>query len=192
MALARASGVAKETPVLMATRRWRFRFAGRRAAVDKHAKGHTLPHMFTWEDLEPGRKFTTADYEMSLAEIVAFARQYDPQPFHLDPVAARATLFGEQVASGWHTAAVSMRLMVQSEMQVEGGVIGHVVEELRFPRPVRPGDRLRVAMLIEDRSEFPGRASHGRVRLRSRTFNQDGKLVQDMVSHLVVQRRSPA
>lgn len=66
----------------------------------------------------------TADYEMTAEEIIAFGRQYDPQPFHTDPVAARSTLFGQLVASGWHTAAVSMRLMVQGEMELDGGVIG--------------------------------------------------------------------
>lgn len=146
----------------------------------------------TWDDLQPGQKFGTAEYEMTADEIIAFARQYDPQPFHTDPDAARASLFGEHVASGWHTAAVSMRLMVQGEMQVEGGVIGHSMEEVRFPRPVRPGDRLRVIQEVVSKSEFPGRPTHGRLKLRSRTFNQHGKLVQDMTSNLVIQRRSPA
>lgn len=148
--------------------------------------------MLTWEDLQPGQKFGTAEHEMTAAEIVAFAQQYDPQPFHTDPVAAKDSLFGEHVASGWHTAAVSMRLMVQGEMQVEGGVIGHVIEELRFPRPVRPGDRLRVVQEVVAKSEMPARPTHGRITLRCRTFNQHGKLVQDMTSQLVIQRRRVA
>jgi acyl dehydratase len=148
--------------------------------------------MLTWDDLQPGQKFGTAAYTMTAEEIIAFAERYDPQPFHTDPGAARASLFGEHVASGWHTAAVSMRLMVQGEMQVEGGVIGHVIEELRFPRPVRPGDRLRVVQEVMEKSEMPTRPTHGRLKLRCRTFNQDGKLVQDMVTHLVIQRRRPA
>jgi len=148
--------------------------------------------MLTWEDLQPGQKFGTAEYEMTVEEIVDFARRYDPQPFHTDAEAAKASLFGELVASGWHTAAVSMRLMVQGEMQIEGGVIGHVVEELRFPRPVRPGDRLRVVQEVVAKSDLPGRPGHGRLTLRSRTFNQDGKTVQHMTSQLVVQRRRAA
>jgi len=148
--------------------------------------------MLTWEDLQPGQKFGTAEYEMTIDEIVDFARRYDPQPFHTDAEAAKASLFGELVASGWHTAAVSMRLMVQGEMQIEGGVIGHVVEELRFPRPVRPGDRLRVVQEVVAKSDLPGRPGHGRLTLRSRTFNQDGKTVQHMTSQLVVQRRRAA
>lgn len=142
-----------------------------------------------FEDLKPGQKFGTAEYTMTAEEIIAFGRQYDPQAFHVDPVAARGTLFGRLVASGWHTAAVSMRLMVQGEMQIAGGVIGHVMEELRFPRPVRPGDRLRVVQEVVSKSELPSRPTHGKLTLRCRTFNQDGKLVQDMTSHLVIQRR---
>lgn len=160
--------------------------------MDNPTEAHTLRPMLTWEDLQPGQKFGTAEHEMTAAEIIAFARQYDPQPFHTDPEAARDSLFGEHVASGWHTAAVTMRLMVQGEMQVEGGVIGHVIEELRFPRPVRPGDRLRVVQEVVAKSEMPGRPTHGRLTLRCRTFNQQGKLVQDMTSQLVIQRRAPA
>lgn len=93
-----------------------------------------------FEDLQLGEKFNTADYVMTAAEITAFAQQYDPQPFHTDAVAARTTLFGQLVASGWHTAAVSMRLMVQGEMALDGGVIGQGMENLRWPRPVLPGD----------------------------------------------------
>ena len=89
-----------------------------------------------FEDLQLGEKFNTADYVMTAAEITAFAQQYDPQPFHTDAVAARTTLFGQLVASGWHTAAVSMRLMVQGEMALDGGVIGQGMENLRWPRPV--------------------------------------------------------
>lgn len=164
--------------------------AGRRnPALDNPANPHTLAPMLYWEDLQPGQKFGTGEYEMTAAEIVAFAERYDPQPFHTDPAAAPATFFGEHVASGWHTAAVSMRLMVQGEMQVAGGVVGHVMEELRFPRPVRPGDRLRVVQEVVEKSELPTRPTHGRLKLRCRTFNQHGKLVQDMTANLIIARR---
>ena len=145
--------------------------------------------MLTWEDLQPGQKYGTAEYTMTADEIIAFARQFDPQPFHTDPEAAKASLFGQHVASGWHTAGVTMRLMVQGEMQVEGGTIGHVIEQLRFPRPVKPGDRLRVVQEVLEKSEMPGRPTHGRLKLLCRTLNQDGKLVQEMVSNIIVQRR---
>ncbi len=148
--------------------------------------------MLYWEDLQVGANFGTATHTVTVEEIVAFARQYDPQPFHLDTEAAKASLFGEQVASGWHTAAISMRLMVQGEMQVVGGVVGHVMEELRFPRPVRPGDTLRVVQEVEAKEEFPGRPGHGRLKLRCRTYNQHGKIVQDLTAHLIVPRRPTA
>lgn len=145
--------------------------------------------MLYWEDLQVGASFGGASHEMTAAEIIAFARQYDPQPFHTDPVAARGLFFGAHVASGWHTAAVSMRLMVQGELQISGGVVGHVVEELRFPRPVRPGDTLRVEQRLVAKEEISGRPAHGRITLRCRTFNQQGKVVQDMTAHLIVARR---
>ena len=142
-----------------------------------------------FEDLQVGDKFSTAVHEMTAADIIAFGRQFDPQPFHTDPAAARSTLFGQLVASGWHTAAVSMRLMVQGEMGLDGGVIGQGVEGLRWPRPVRPGDRLQVVSEIAELKPAPGRPDRGLIRLRCRTQNQDGKIVQDMTATLLVARR---
>lgn len=142
-----------------------------------------------FEDLQVGDRFGTAVHAVTAEEITAFAASYDPQPFHLDAKLAQASLFGGLVASGWHTAALSMRLMVRGEMQLDGGVIGHVVEELRWPRPVRPGDQLRVNTELVEKSEMPDRPSHGRIKLRCRTFNQHGKLVQDMTANLLVARR---
>ena len=142
-----------------------------------------------FEDLKIGDKFTTADYEMTAEEIMAFARQYDPQPFHTDPMAAQSTLFGQLVASGWHTAAVSMRLMVQGEMELDGGVIGQGMEGLRWPRPVRPGDRLRVVTEVAELRPTPAQPDRGQIKLRCRTYNQTGKIVQDMTATLLIARR---
>ncbi|MEI6107621.1 MAG: MaoC family dehydratase [Opitutae bacterium] len=142
-----------------------------------------------FEDLKVGDKFQTAEYEMTAAEIMAFARQYDPQPFHTDPLAAQSTLFGQLVASGWHTAAVSMRLMVQGEMELDGGVIGQGMESLRWPRPVLPGDRLRVVTEVEELRPAPARPDRGLIKLHCRTYNQHGKIVQDMIATLLVARR---
>ncbi|MDI1319109.1 MAG: MaoC family dehydratase [bacterium] len=142
-----------------------------------------------FEDLKTGDKFNTAEHEVTAEEIMAFGRQFDPQPFHTDPAAARATLFGQLVASGWHTAAVSMRLMVQGEMNLDGGVIGQGVDELRWPRPVLPGDRLRVVMEVAGLKPAPTRPDRGLIRLRCRTFNQHGKTVQDMTASLLIARR---
>jgi len=142
-----------------------------------------------FEDVKVGDRFQTAEHEMSVEEITAFGRQYDPQPFHTDPGTASGTLFGRLVASGWHTAAVSMRLMVLSDMQLDGGVIGQGVEALRWPRPVLPGDKLRVIMEVAELRPVPHRPDRGTIRLHCRTLNQHGKIVQDMTASLVIARR---
>ncbi len=142
-----------------------------------------------FEDLKAGDKFNTAVYEMTEAEIIAFGKKFDPQPFHTDPAAAGPTLFGRLVASGWHTAAVSMRLMVLGEMDLDGGVIGQGMESLRWPRPVLPGDRLRVVTEILELREAPARPERGLIKLRCRTYNQDGKVVQEMTATLLAARR---
>lgn len=142
-----------------------------------------------FEDLKVGDKFNTAEYEMTAEEIIAFGQKFDPQAFHTDPVAATGTLFSRLVASGWHTAAVSMRLMVLGEMALDGGVIGQGMESLRWPRPVLPGDRLRVVSEVEELRPAPARPDRGLIKLRCRTYNQDSKIVQDMTATLLVARR---
>jgi acyl dehydratase len=142
-----------------------------------------------FEDLQVGDKFSTADYEMTAEEIMAFGKKFDPQVFHTDPVAAAGTLFGRLVASGWHTAAVSMRLMVLGEMKLGEGVIGQGMDNIRWPRPVLPGDRLRVGTEIMELRPAPARPDRGLIKLRCRTYNQAGKTVQDMTATLLVARR---
>ena len=142
-----------------------------------------------FEDVQVGDRFHSAEHAVTEEEILAFCRQYDPQPFHTDVVAAKETFFGRLVASGWHTAAISMRLMVQSNMELDGGVIGSGVESLRWPRPMLPGDRLRVDMKVESKSDVENRPERGLVKLRCRTLNQNDKTVQDMTATLVIARR---
>lgn len=146
--------------------------------------------MLYFEDLKPGDRFNTAEHTVTADEIVEFARRYDPQPFHTDAVAAKESLFGQLVASGWHTAAISMSLMVRGEMPLNGGVIGHTVDSLRWPRPVRPGDRLRVVLEVVELGAEPSRTGRGRLKLHCRTLNQEGKAVQEMTANLLVQRRT--
>jgi acyl dehydratase len=143
------------------------------------------------EDLKLGDTFVTDTQSVAAEEIIAFGRQFDPQAFHVDPVAARETLFGQLVASGWHTAAVSMRLMVGSMLGHEGGVVGQGVDELRWPRPVLPGDVLRVEMTVSEIDPAPTRSGRGRIKLHCRTLNQDGRVVQEMTARLLVPRRRP-
>ncbi len=162
---------------------------GNTGAIDFARKRAKQGGMRYFDDLKSGDKFHTAEYEMTEAEIIGFGKKFDPQAFHTDPAAAGSTLFGRIVASGWHTAAVSMRLMVLGEMDLDGGVIGQGMESLRWPRPVLPGDRLRVVTEIEELRPAPARPDRGLIKLRCRTYNQHGKVVQDMTATLLVARR---
>jgi acyl dehydratase len=147
--------------------------------------------MLYLEDLKLGDTFVTGAQAVTAEEIIAFARQFDPQSFHTDAVAARDTFFGGLVASGWHTAAVTMRLMVDSMLGTEGEMIGQGVDALRWPRPMRPGDTLRVEMRVAEINPEPSRTGRGRIKLHCRTLNQDGKVVQEMTARLLVPRRAP-
>lgn len=145
--------------------------------------------MLHFEDLKLGDKFNTPEHTVTADEIVAFGRQFDPQAFHTDAAAAKSTLFGQLVASGWHTAAISMGLMVRGEMPLNGGVIGQGVDGLRWPRPVKSGDRLRVEMEVVELGAEPSRTGLGKLKLHCRTLNQDGRAVQEMTANLLVGRR---
>jgi len=145
--------------------------------------------MLYFEDLKLGEKFNTPEHTVTAEEIIAFGRQFDPQPFHTDAEAAKPTLFGRLVASGWHTAALSMGLMVRGEMRLDGGVIGQGVDGLRWPRPVLPGDTLRVVMEITELNPEPSRTGRGKIKLHCRTLNQEGRVVQEMTANLLIGRR---
>lgn len=140
------------------------------------------------EDIEVGTTFTTGQYLLTQEEIMGFAARYDPQPFHTDPQAARQTLFGGLAGSGWHTAAITMKLMVERGLELAGGMIGAGCE-LSWPVPTRPGDTLHVeGVVIEVAPLVPGR-KRGLITIRSKTMNQDGVVVQNLVAKLVVPRR---
>ena len=141
------------------------------------------------EDFEPGQKFGSPSLRVDAAEIKAFAAQYDPQPFHLDEEAAATTFFQGLAASGWHTAALTMRLMVSGEMKIAGGIVGAGVEEFRWPRPVRPGDELRVESEILEVRPSKSRPTQGLLKVRTTTLNQRNEPVQISVGNLVVPRR---
>ncbi|MFL6709403.1 MAG: MaoC family dehydratase [Massilia sp.] len=132
-------------------------------------------------------RFSTGAYVLTENEIIGFASQYDPQPFHTDPDAARDTLFGGLAASGWQTAAVTMKLLVQYGVQLAGGIVGAGCE-LSWPAPTRPGDSLHVEGEVIEVLPAPAGRRRGTIRLRSETKNQDGAVVQIMVAKLVVQR----
>lgn len=120
----------------------------------------------------------------------SFAAEFDPQPFHLDEQAARGSLFGGLAASGWHTAAVTMRLLVESELKPAGGIIGAGFDEFRWPGPVRPGNELRVECEILEVRPSKSRPDQGMVKFRTTTLNQHDEVVQMTVGNLVVPRAS--
>jgi acyl dehydratase len=140
------------------------------------------------DDVQAGQKFASASHAVDEAQIKAFASQFDPQPFHLDEQAARDSLFGGLAASGWHTASITMRLLVTSGIPIAGGVIGAGCE-ISWPLPTRPGDVLSVESEVLKVSASRSRPDRGIVTLRSKTHNQAGEVVQDMTAKLVVFRR---
>lgn len=141
-----------------------------------------------FEDLKAGDRFKSQTYRVSEDQIVSFAREFDPQPFHLNAAAARQTMFKELIASGWHTAAITMRLFVQT-LNFAEGAIGLGVDELRWPAAVNPNDVLQVEIEIVDLRESRSKPSHGVVRLRYVTTNQRGEVVQTMYASALVLRR---
>jgi acyl dehydratase len=142
-----------------------------------------------FEDFRIGDTFAGGSVDVTQDAIIAYARQYDPQPFHIDPEAARSTLFGELVASGWHTAAITMSLLVRSDIWIANGIVGGGVEQLNWPRPVRPGDRLSVRGEVLETRPSRSRPDRGMVRVRVETMNQNGEVVQSFIGQLVVLKR---
>ena len=143
------------------------------------------------EDFAAGQSYRSGRLRVDEERIKTFAAEFDPQPFHLDEATARETFFGGLAASGWHTAALTMRLLVDSELKVAGGLIGAGGDELRWPRPVRPGDELRLESEVMEVRPSKSRSDIGLVKVRTTTFNQKGEAVQVLVSNLVVPRRQP-
>jgi len=139
------------------------------------------------EDLSVGDVFTSGTHEIDEPQIKAFALAFDPQPFHLDHAAAAGTLFGGLAASGWHTAAVTMRLLVAS-IPVGNGIIG-AGGEISWPKPTRPGDVLRVTTTVLDVVPSRSRPDRGMATMRSETRNQRDDVVQIFTSKIVVFRR---
>jgi acyl dehydratase len=140
------------------------------------------------DDLQVGQAFVSAVHVVDEGQIKAFARQFDPQPFHLDDEAAKSTIFAGLAASGWHTAAITMKLLVES-VPLAGGIIGGG-SEISWPRPARPGDALRVESKVTEITPSRSRPDRGMVVMRSETLNQRGEAVQILTAKLVVVRRA--
>jgi len=149
-----------------------------------------MPEKYYLEDLSAGQRFTSPTLTVTEAEIKAFAGQFDPQPFHLDDEAAKHTLFGGLAASGWHTAAMTMRMLVEGGAPLAGGIIGGG-GEIAWPRPTRPGDVLHVEAEVIEVIPSKSKPDRGMVMFRSETKNQNGDAVQITIMKLVVPRRNP-
>ncbi|HEY2525259.1 MAG TPA: MaoC family dehydratase [Candidatus Binataceae bacterium] len=141
------------------------------------------------EDFAVGQTFGSGRLRIDEARIKSFAAEFDPQPFHLDAAAAEHTIFHGLVASGWYTAAVTMRLLVESELRPAGGIVGLGFDEFRWPRPVRPGDELRIESQVLEVRSSKSRPDLGLIKIRTTTFNQNGEAVQVSVGSLMVQHR---
>ena len=141
------------------------------------------------DDFAVGQTFGSGRMRIDEGRIKSFAAEFDPQPFHLDAEAARKSLFGGLAASGWHTAALTMRLLVESEIKPVGGIVGAGFDEFRWPRPVRPGDELRVESEVLEVRPSKSRPEQGIIKVRTTTLNQNGEAVQIFVGNLVVPRR---
>jgi acyl dehydratase len=141
------------------------------------------------EDFSVGQTYGSGRLRVEEERIKSFAAEFDPQPFHLDADAARASILDGLAASGWHTAALTMRLLVESELKPAGGIVGVGFDELRWPRPMRPGDELRVESEILKVRPSKSRPEQGLIKVRTTTFNQNSETVQVLVSNLIVLRR---
>ena len=141
------------------------------------------------EDFSVGQKFGSGRLQIDEDRIKSFAREFDPQPFHLDDEAARGSIFGGLAASGWHTAALTMRLLVESDLKPAGGIVGAGFDEFRWPRPVRPGDELHLESEVLEVRPSKSRPDQGMIKVRTTTMNQNGEPVQISVGNLMVPRR---
>jgi len=141
------------------------------------------------EDFAVGQTFGSGRLRVDKARIKTFAAEFDPQPFHLDEAAARDSVFRGLAASGWHTAALNMRLLVGSELKPAGGIVGAGFDEFRWPRPVRPGDELRVESEVLEVRPSKSRPDQGLIKVRTTTLNQNGEAVQISIGNLLVPRR---
>ena len=144
------------------------------------------------EDLHVGDRFGSGTFEVTEKGIVDFAQDFDPQPFHLDLDAAKRSVFHGLAASGWHTAAMSMKLFVTGGLRLAGGSVGLSVDKLQWPRPVRPGDTLRLQTEIVEVRPSRSKPDRGIIRIRNVTTNQNGEVVQTFLAAVLVRRRPAA
>lgn len=143
-----------------------------------------------WQDLQVGQLFESDVFELDATQIKDFAALWDPQPFHLDEGAAEDSFFSGLAASGWQTACITMRLLVTGSFRPEGGVIGAGIEELKWLRPTRPGDRLRARAEVLEVREMRSKPGFGLARMRVETVDAAGQPVQVFITPLVMRGRA--
>jgi acyl dehydratase len=136
--------------------------------------------MIWWEDFKVGERIEMGRHTFEEAEIIAFARQFDPQPFHVDPAAAQGGFFGGLIASGWHTCAVGMRLTVDSHVNATRSLGSPGLDNIRWHKPVRPGDTISYSRVVLESRASGSRPDAGLVKSRWEAVNQDGELVMSM------------
>jgi acyl dehydratase len=142
------------------------------------------------DDLRVGQRFKTGSYRMDEERLKSFAAEFDPQPFHLDEASAQGSIFRGLAASGWHTAAATMRLIVEGEMQLAGGVVG-LGGDIAWPKPTRPGDTLHVESEVIEIVPSRSKPNQAIVKVRSATLNQNGEEVQVFTAKLLAFKRPP-
>ena len=141
------------------------------------------------DDYKVGQVFGSGTARVEADRMTSFAAEFDPQPFHLSDQGAKNTIFRALAASGWHTAAITMRLLVDGDLKPAGGIVGMGFDELRWPRPVRAGDELHVHSEILDVRASTSHPDQGVIKVRTTTMNQAGDTVQIAVGNLLVRRR---
>ena len=143
------------------------------------------------EDYAVGQIYLSGRKRVSKEEMIAFAKEFDPQFYHLDEVAALQSPFKGLAASGWHTAAMTMRLLVDGEFRPAGGILGVGFDQMSWSRPVRPGDELRVTSKVLEVRPSKSKPDRGMIRVKNTTLNQNDEVVQMFTANLLVPRRSP-
>ena len=144
------------------------------------------------EDYAVGQVYLSGRKRVSKEEIIAFAKEFDPQFYHLDEVAALQSPFKGLAASGWHTAAMTMRLLVDGEFRPAGGILGVGFDQMSWSLPVRPGDELRVKSEVLEVRPSKSKPDRGMIRVKNTTLNQNDEVVQMFTANLLVPRHAPA
>ena len=145
-----------------------------------------------FEDYVPGTALDCGTFTLSEADIIAFARQYDPQPFHVDPMAAKSGPFGGLIASGWHTTSMLMRHLVDYYVSPESSIGSPGVDDIRWPRPVRPGDTLRIRATVLEARRSASKPDRGIVKTLAELTNQDGDVAMRLTANNFILLRDPA